>query len=141
MADSAAANFVLAVFSICLQAATVLVFLPKRNRDVFLEAATGPALCRYSAVIKTVRSINVGSELFSGAPGTNPRTEGCRSVQRWATIVPAPLLQQLMHHASLSTTMRFYVEIEAKSTIEKVRRHLKKYQQVTEKGDWRILNR
>ena len=38
-----------------------------------------------------------------------------------------------MRHASLESTMKFYVEIEAKSTIEEVRRHLKKYQQVPEK--------
>ena len=33
--------------------------------------------------------------------------------------------------------MKFYVEIEAKSTIEEVRRHLKKYQQV--KTSWKPL--
>jgi len=43
--------------------------------------------------------------------------------------VLAPLLQQLMRHSSIQTTMKFCAEIEAKSTIEEVRRHLKKYTQ------------
>lgn len=48
---------------------------------------------------------------------------------RWAKIVPAVILKELMRHGDIQTTMRFYVEIEAKSTLEEVRRHLKKYRQ------------
>ena len=46
MADGAAANFVLAVVSICLEAATVLVFIPQKHRQLFLE--TGARLAGQS---------------------------------------------------------------------------------------------
>ena len=42
-------------------------------------------------------------------------------------VVPAVLLQQLMRHASLDTTLKYYVEVEAKATIKEVRRHVDKY--------------
>jgi integrase len=45
---------------------------------------------------------------------------------RWAKIVPASLLQQLMRHSSIETTMSFYVNITAKDTMEEVRRHVRK---------------
>jgi len=50
---------------------------------------------------------------------------------RWAKIVPASLLQQLMRHSSIETTMSFYVNITAKDTMEEVRRHVRKNQSVT----------
>lgn len=40
MADGAAANFVVAIVSICLSAATVLVFIPQKIRVLFLETST-----------------------------------------------------------------------------------------------------
>jgi len=45
---------------------------------------------------------------------------------RWAKIVPSGILQQLMRHSSVETTMKFYVNITAKDTLAEVRRHLKK---------------
>ncbi len=52
---------------------------------------------------------------------------------RWAKIVPPMILRELMRHGDIQTTMRFYVEIEAKATIEEVRRHLRKFgQKVTD---------
>jgi len=45
---------------------------------------------------------------------------------RWAKIVPASILQQLMRHANIETTMGFYVNITAKDTMEEIRRHLRK---------------
>lgn len=45
---------------------------------------------------------------------------------RWAKIVPPGLLQQLMRHSSITTTMSFYVDITAKDTISEVRRHVTK---------------
>ncbi len=47
---------------------------------------------------------------------------------RWAKIVPASLLQQLMRHSSIETTMSFYVNITAKDTMSEVRRHVRKNQ-------------
>lgn len=52
---------------------------------------------------------------------------------RWAKIVPSGLLQQLMRHASIETTMSFYVDITAKDTIAEVRRHVSKNGHVTRK--------
>ena len=46
---------------------------------------------------------------------------------RWAKIVPPGLLKELMRHASIETTMNFYVSITAKDTMSEVRRHLKKH--------------
>ena len=45
---------------------------------------------------------------------------------RWAKIVPASLLQQLMRHANIETTMSFYVNITAKDTMSEIRRHVRK---------------
>ncbi len=45
---------------------------------------------------------------------------------RWAKIVPASLLQQLMRHANIETTMSFYLNITAKDTMAEVRRHVRK---------------
>ena len=47
---------------------------------------------------------------------------------RWAMIVPALLLQKLMRHASLDTTLNYYVELEAKATITEIRHHLQRHQ-------------
>jgi len=57
--------------------------------------------------------------------GTN---KGVRSLclVRWAKIVPASLLQQLMRHSSIETTMSFYVNITAKDTMSEIRRHVQK---------------
>jgi integrase len=56
---------------------------------------------------------------------------------RWAKIVPASLLQQLMRHSSIETTMSFYVNITAKDTMSEIRRHVRKNKvtpEVTETG-------
>lgn len=45
---------------------------------------------------------------------------------RWAKVIPAGILQQLMRHANIETTMGFYVNITAKDTMEEIRRHLRK---------------
>ena len=52
---------------------------------------------------------------------------------RWAKIVPPGILKELMRHSSIETTMNFYVSITATDTLAEVRRHPKKYGQVTEK--------
>jgi integrase len=54
---------------------------------------------------------------------------------RWAKIVPPMILKGLMRHSDIQTTMKFYVEIEAKETIEEVRRHLKKHLKGDTSGD------
>jgi integrase len=51
---------------------------------------------------------------------------------RLAKIVPASLLQQLMWHSSIETTMRFYVNITARGTMSEIRRHVRKNQMTTE---------
>lgn len=45
---------------------------------------------------------------------------------RWAKIVPPGLLQQLMRHASIETTMSYYVSITARDTMDEIRRHVRK---------------
>lgn len=67
-----------------------------------------------------------GSEKFASAHDIR-RAFGTR----WAKIVPASLLQQLMRHSSIETTMSFYVNITAKDTLAEVRRHVRKNGQVT----------
>lgn len=47
---------------------------------------------------------------------------------RWAKIVPASHLQQLMRHSNIETTMSFYVNITAKDTMNENRRHVRKNQ-------------
>ena len=64
-----------------------------------------------------------GSEKFASAHDIR-RAFGTR----WAKIVPASLLQQLMRHSSVETTMSFYVNITAKDTMSEVRRHVRKNQ-------------
>ena len=64
-----------------------------------------------------------GSEKFASAHDIR-RAFGTR----WAKIVPASLLQQLMRHSSIETTMSFYVNITAKDTMSEVRRHVRKNQ-------------
>lgn len=46
---------------------------------------------------------------------------------RWAKIVPPGILKELMRHASIQTTMNFYVSITAKDTMSEVRRHVQKH--------------
>jgi integrase len=62
-----------------------------------------------------------GSEKFASAHDIR-RAFGTR----WAKIVPASLLQQLMRHSSIETTMSFYVNITAKDTMSEIRRHVQK---------------
>ena len=62
-----------------------------------------------------------GSEKFASAHDMR-RAFGTR----WAKIVPASLLQQLMRHSSIETTMSFYVNITAKDTMSEIRRHVQK---------------
>jgi integrase len=62
-----------------------------------------------------------GSEKFASAHDIR-RAFGTR----WAKIVPASLLQQLMRHSSIETTMSFYVNITAKDTMSEIRRHVRK---------------
>lgn len=50
---------------------------------------------------------------------------------KWGKIVPASLLQLLMRHSSIETTMKFYVNITAKDTMSEIRRHVLKNSQVT----------
>lgn len=45
---------------------------------------------------------------------------------RWAKIVPPGLLQQLMRHSSIETTMSYYVSITARDTMDEIRRHVRK---------------
>ena len=73
-----------------------------------------------------------GSEKFASAHDIR-RAFGTR----WAKIVPASLLQQLMRHSNIETTMSFYVNITAKDTMSEIRRHVRKNQvtpEVTESG-------
>lgn len=63
-----------------------------------------------------------GSEKFASAHDIR-RAFGTR----WAKIVPASLLQQLMRHANIETTMSFYVNITAKDTMSEIRRHVRKH--------------
>lgn len=62
-----------------------------------------------------------GSEKFASAHDIR-RAFGTR----WAKIVPASLLQQLMRHSNIETTMSFYVNITAKDTMSEIRRHVRK---------------
>lgn len=62
-----------------------------------------------------------GSEKFASAHDIR-RAFGTR----WAKIVPASLLQQLMRHSNIETTMSFYVNITAKDTMSEIRRHVLK---------------
>lgn len=50
---------------------------------------------------------------------------------KYAKLVPPSILQQLMRHSSIETTMSFYVEITAKDTLTEFRRHMRKNSQVT----------
>ena len=43
--------------------------------------------------------------------------------QRWSQIVPPMILRDLMRHASVDTTEKFYVGINAKKTVENLRRY------------------
>jgi|GEM_PF-1790003 len=45
---------------------------------------------------------------------------------RWARIVPSGILQQLMRHSSVETTLKYYVNISPKDTIAELRHDLKK---------------
>lgn len=71
-----------------------------------------------------------GSEKFASAHDIR-RAFGTR----WAKIVPASLLQQLMRHSSIETTMSFYVNITAKDTMSEIRRHVRKNQVTPEATD------
>ncbi|MCA9051948.1 MAG: site-specific integrase [Planctomycetaceae bacterium] len=62
-----------------------------------------------------------GSEKFASAHDIR-RAFGTR----WAKIVPASLLQKLMRHSNIETTMSFYVNITAKDTLSEIRRHVRK---------------
>jgi integrase len=62
-----------------------------------------------------------GSEKFASAHDLR-RAFGTR----WAKIVPPSLLQQLMRHSSIETTMSYYVSISARDTMDEVRRHVRK---------------
>lgn len=53
---------------------------------------------------------------------------------RWAKIVPSSLLQQLMRHSNIETTMKFYVNITAKDTMSEIRRHVRKNSQAGSEG-------
>jgi len=50
---------------------------------------------------------------------------------RWAKILPPMLLKDLMRHASVSTTEQFYVGVNAKSTVQAMRKYLKASGEVT----------
>ena len=62
-----------------------------------------------------------GSEKFASAHDLR-RAFGTR----WAKIVPPGLLQQLMRHSSIETTMSYYVSITARDTMDEIRRHVRK---------------
>ena len=62
-----------------------------------------------------------GSEKFASAHDIR-RAFGARC----AKIVLASLLQQLMRHSNIETTMSFYVNITAKDTMSEIRRHVRK---------------
>ncbi len=44
---------------------------------------------------------------------------------RWAKIVPPMILKDLMRHASVTTTEQHYVSVNAKSTMEQLRKFQK----------------
>jgi integrase len=45
---------------------------------------------------------------------------------RWSRIVLAPVLKELMRHADIGTTMKYYVGIQARETIDTIRMYVAK---------------
>lgn len=114
--------------------AEFLLQTPQRERKGFVFNAMGQN-GKVSRRVDTVSSwiVNIGkaakvkvdekdgSEKYASAHDIR-RAFGTR----WAKIVPASLLQQLMRHANIETTMSFYVNITAKDTMEEIRKHTRK---------------
>lgn len=63
--------------------------------------------------IGSLARVSVGPSKFASAHDLR-RSFGTR----WAPLVQAPLLQQLMRHKSLATTMKYYVELRAAETAD-----------------------
>ncbi len=123
--------------------ADFLMMTPENEREGFVfnaMAANGTVSRRVDTVstwlvdIGKAAKIKVdeksGSEKFASAHDIR-RAFGTR----WAKIVPASLLQQLMRHSSIETTMSFYVNITAKDTLNEIRRHVRKNQVTPELAD------
>ncbi len=123
--------------------AEFLLAVPEDKREGFVFNAMG-ASGKVSRRVDTVSTWIVdigktakvkvdekaGSEKFASAHDIR-RAFGTR----WAKIVPASLLQQLMRHANIETTMSFYVNITAKDTMSEIRRHVRKNQVTPEAAD------
>jgi integrase len=114
--------------------AEFLLAVPENEREgfVFNAMAVSGAVSRRVDTVSTwivdigkAAKVKVdekdGSEKFASAHDIR-RAFGTR----WAKIVPASLLQQLMRHSSIETTMSFYVNITAKDTMSEIRRHVQK---------------
>lgn len=114
--------------------AEFLLAVPEDKREGFVFNAMGVngKVCRRVDTVSTwivdigkEAKVKVdekdGSEKFASAHDIR-RAFGTR----WAKIVPASLLQQLMRHSSIETTMSFYVNITAKDTMSEIRRHVQK---------------
>ena len=114
--------------------AEFLLAVPKDKREGFVFnaiAVSGKVSRRVDTVSTWIVDIGKaakvkvdekdGSEKFASAHDIR-RAFGTR----WAKIVPASLLQQLMRHSSIETTMSFYVNITAKDTMSEIRRHVRK---------------
>lgn len=114
--------------------AEFLLQTPERERKGFVFNAMGQN-GKLSRRVDTVSTwiVNIGkaAKVKVDEKGGSEKFASAHDIRRafgtrWAKIVPASLLQQLMRHSNIETTMAFYVNITAKDTMAEIRRHVRK---------------